>query len=325
MAGGHEHDHGVVPDADRRWLSIALALIVAFLLAEVVVGILTGSLALISDAAHMLTDAGAIALALVAMRLAARPPRGGYTFGLNRAEILSAQANGLTLLLLGAWLAYAAIRRLIEPADVAGAAVLVTALAGIVVNALATAALSRANRRSLNVQGALQHIVTDLFAFVATAVAGVVILVTGWTRADAVATLLVVVLMVRAGVRLVGQSGRIFLEAAPAGTDMPALGAELAALGGVAEVHDLHLWQITSGRPALSAHVLVQPGEDCHAVRGEIEALLRTRHHISHSTLQVDHVGTHGSPAVAGEPAQAHCEDPHGASYRPAAVTDTRS
>jgi cobalt-zinc-cadmium efflux system protein len=314
---GHAgHTHGVAADADRRWLTLALGLIAGFMAAEVVVGILARSLALISDAAHMLTDAGAILLALIAMRLAARPPRGGYTFGLKRAEILSAQANGLTMLLLGAWLAYEAIRRLIHPRPVAGVLVLVTALVGIGVNAAASWALSRANRTSLNVEGAFQHILTDLFAFIATALAGLVIVVTGWDRADAIATLVVVVLMARAGVRLVGRSGRIFLEAAPAGTDMPALGAELAALPGVAEVHDLHVWEITSGQPALSAHVLVDPGEDCHAVRVDIESLLRTRHHITHSTLQVDHAGTHGTPAVSDE----HCADPHGATYRPAST-----
>jgi cobalt-zinc-cadmium efflux system protein len=301
-ADHHGHDHGVRPDADRRWLLVALAVIAGFMVAEVVIGVVAGSLALLSDAAHMLTDAGAIVLALVAMRLAARPPRGGFTFGLKRAEILSAQANGLTLLLLGAVLAYSAIRRLISPPEVAG----------IVVNTVATAALRRANRASLNIQGAYQHILTDLFAFLATAVAGLVIVLAGWDRADAIASLLVVALMAKAGVSLVGQAGRVLLEAAPAGTDMPALGAELAALSGVAEVHDLHVWQITSGEPALSAHVLVDLDRDCHAIREEIEHRLRERYHIDHSTLQVDHTDRHGSPAILDE----HCADPHGAVYR---------
>jgi cobalt-zinc-cadmium efflux system protein len=302
-------------DADRRWLSVALALIAGFMLVEVVVGLLAHSLALISDAGHMLTDAGAILLALLAMRLAARPPRGGYTFGLNRAEILSAQANGLTLLLLGVWLGYAAIRRLLDPHPVAGGLVLATALVGIAVNALASWALSRANRTSLNVEGAFQHILTDLFAFIATAIAGVVILVTGSDRADPIATLLVVALMIRAGVRLVGQSGRIFLEAAPVGTDMPALGTELAGLPGVCEVHDLHVWQITSGQPALSAHILVEAGLDCHAVREKIEALVGARHKITHTTLQVDHA------AEIHPTGDGHCADPHGEVYRSEATS----
>ncbi|MEX3106720.1 MULTISPECIES: cation diffusion facilitator family transporter [unclassified Streptomyces] len=285
------HAHGVSADADRRWLGTALALITVFMAAEVVVGILASSLALISDAAHMLTDAVSIVLALVAMRLSARPARGGFTYGLKRAEILSAQANGLTLLLLGAWLAYEAVRRLVDPPDVEGGLMLATALAGIVVNIAATWCISRANRSSLNVEGAYQHILNDLFAFIGTAVAALVVVLTGFARADAIATLAVVALMAKAGYGLVRDSGRIFLEAAPAGLDPDAIGDELAARPSVAEIHDLHLWTITSGEPALSAHVLVAPDGDCHAVRRDLQRLLRTRHAITHTTLQVDHAG----------------------------------
>ncbi|WP_432991256.1 cation diffusion facilitator family transporter [Dactylosporangium sp. CA-233914] len=310
----HGHHHGVSRDADRRWLAVALGLIGGFMAGEVVIGVLARSLALLSDAAHMLTDAGAIALALLAMRLAARPPKGGYTFGLKRAEILSAQANGITMLILGAVLAVEAVRRLIHPPDVVGLPVLVTALAGVGVNLAAAWALSRANRASLNVEGAFQHIVNDLFAFIATAVAGLVMVTTGFTRADPIATLVVVALMIRAGLGLVRASGRIFLEAAPSGIDPPALGARLAGVPDVVEVHDLHVWQITSGEPALSAHVLVAPGRDCHAVRAAIEGLLRREYRITHSTLQVDHAGVPAGHTVSlGAP---HCDDSHGASYR---------
>jgi len=326
MAHDHDHEHGghhhgVSAGADRKWLTLALGLIIAFMAGEVVVGLLARSLALLSDAAHMLTDAGAIVLALVAMRLAARPPKGGYTFGLKRAEILSAQANGLTMLILAAVLAIEAVRRLLHPPAVTGGLVLVTALAGIVVNLAAAWAMSRANRSSLNVEGAFQHILNDLFAFIATAIAGLVMVTTGFTRADPIATLVVVALMVRAGVSLVRESGRIFLEAAPSGVDPPALGTRLAGLTGVVEVHDLHVWQITSGQPALSAHVLVTEGGDCHAVRATIEAMLRTDYRITHSTLQVDHADTDPSVStgfeVALDDADAHCADSHGASYRP--------
>ncbi len=252
--GGHSgHSHGVSADADRRWLGLALALITVFMAAEVVVGVLASSLALLSDAAHMLTDAASIVLALVAMRLAARPARGGFTYGLKRAEILSAQANGLTLLLLGAWLAYEAVRRLIAPPAVAGIAMLVTALVGIAVNVAATWCISRANRSSLNVEGAYQHILNDLFAFVGTAIAALVVVTTGFERADAIATLVVVALMVKAAYGLLRDSGRIFLEAAPADVDPDALGDRLVARADVVEVHDLHVWQITSGQSALSA------------------------------------------------------------------------
>ena len=302
----HDHDHSVPAGADRRWLVLALGLIGAFMAGEVVVGLIAGSLALLSDAAHMLTDAGAIVLALVAMRLAARPPRGGYTFGLKRAEILSAQANGVTMLLLAAWLAFEGVRRLIDPPAVAGNLVLITALVGVAVNVAAAWAMSRAHRSSLNIEGAFQHVLTDLYAFIATAVAGLVILTTGFARADAIATLIVVALMVKAGVGLVRESGKVFLEAAPAGLDPREIGVRLAGLRGVVELHDLHVWQITSGSPALSAHVLVAPGGDCHAVRASIERLLHDTYELTHSTLQVDH-------AAVGDP---HCEDAHGVSYR---------
>ncbi|AEV82955.1 cation diffusion facilitator family transporter [Actinoplanes sp. SE50] len=322
---GHDHDHGghshgVAADADRRWLSLALGLIGAFMIGEVVAGLIAHSLALLSDAAHMLTDAGAIVLALVAMRLAARPPRGGYTFGLKRAEILSAQANGLTMLILAVWLGVESIRRLIEAPPVAGRLVLITALVGIVVNLGAAWAMSRANRSSLNVEGAFQHVLNDLFAFIATAIAGVIMVTTGFTRADPIATLIVVVLMVKAGVGLIRESGRIFLEAAPTGIDPPALGARLAGVPGVVELHDLHVWQITSGQPALSAHVLVAEGLDCHAVRSDIESLLRRDYKITHSTLQVDHADTDPTRSTGYEVDLAdpggHCVDSHGESYR---------
>jgi len=312
--GGHAgHGHGghAGPDADRRWLTAALALIVGFMAVEFVVGLVAGSLALISDAGHMLTDAAAIALALVTIRLAARPASGEYTYGMKRAEILSAQANGITLLLLAAWFVYEGVRRLLDPPPVEGGLVLVTALVGIAVNLAATWCLSRANRTSLNVEGAFQHILNDLFAFVATAVAGLVVLLTGFTRADALAALVVAALMVKAGWGLIREANRVFLEAAPRSIDPDALGARLAAVDGVVEVHDLHVWEITSGEPALSAHVLVEPGTDCHAIRTAIERVLRGDR-IGHTTLQVDHTDEH-APAAAVD---VHCEQAHGPVHR---------
>ena len=298
MGHGHGHGHGVGRTADRRWLAAALALIVTFMAVEFVVGLIAGSLALISDAAHMLTDAAAIALALVAIRLAARPAQGGYTYGLRRAEILSAQANGITLLLLAAWFCYEGVRRLLDPPAVEGGLVLVTALVGIVVNVAATWCVSRADRSSLNVEGAFQHILNDLYAFIATAIAGLVVLTTGFARADAIAALVVAGLMIKAGWALLRESGRIFLEAAPRGVDPDRIGADLAAVEGVDEVHDLHIWEITSGEPALSAHVLVRPDVDCHAARLAIEQVLRADR-ITHTTLQVDHQEEVGAGATA--------------------------
>jgi cobalt-zinc-cadmium efflux system protein len=288
---GAGHGHAVGAGSDRRLLAAALALILGFMLAEVLVGIAAGSLALLADAGHMLTDAGAIGLALVAMRLAARPAAGAYTFGLRRAEILSAQVNGLTLALLTVLFAIGAVRRLVHPVEVAGAAVTTVAAIGIAVNLLATTLLAHADRRSLNVAGAFWHVATDLVAFVATLVAGVVILVTGWNRADAVATLFVCTLMAVASYRLLRDSGRIFLEAAPRGMDPTRVEAAVRRVEGVNDVHDLHVWEVTSGFPALSAHVLVDPSVDCHERRLAVEALLAEQFGIEHTTLQVDHQG----------------------------------
>jgi cobalt-zinc-cadmium efflux system protein len=285
-AHGPGHLHGV---EDARRLRLALALILAFMAAEVVAGILASSLALLSDAAHMLTDAAALGLSLVALRIAARPPGGAMTYGFGRVEILSAQANGVTLLLLAAWIVYEAIHRLVDPPAVEGGIVLVVALAGIVVNLGATVVLAGANRQRLNVEGSFQHILTDLFAFVATAVAGAVVLLTGFARADALASLVVAALMLLAGARLVKASARVFLEAAPPGLDPARIGRALAAHPGVVEVHDLHVWEVTSGFPALSAHVTARAGGDCHELRRALQHELAERFGLRHTTLQVDH------------------------------------
>ncbi|HYY22747.1 MAG TPA: cation diffusion facilitator family transporter [Thermoleophilaceae bacterium] len=296
------HQHGVPGrTADRRRLSLALALIVGFMAAEVVAGILAGSLALLSDAAHMLADAGAIGLALVASRLAERPAGGGFTFGLRRAEVLSAQVNGATLLALAVLIVYGAVRRLASPAEVDGAVVLGVALGGAVANLAATLALAGADRRSINVEGAFQHVVTDLAAFVAAAVAGAVIMVTGFDRADAIAALLVAALMARAAYGLLRESGRVLLEAAPQGVSPEQIGRALAAQPHVLEVHDLHVWEVTSGFPSLSAHVLVRPDCDPQRHRVQLARMLRERFGIEHTTLQVERAGA-GSGPLAIEP-----------------------
>ncbi len=289
---GHAgHSHGVSADADTGKLTIALVLIVGFMAIEVVVGILVSSLALLSDAGHMLTDAAAIALSLVAIRLAQRPAKGAMTYGLKRTEILSAQFNGATLLVLALLIIYEGIRRLISPPEVGGTAVLIVALVGIVVNLAATYTLSKANRQSMNVEGAFQHILTDLFAFLATAIAGAAIITTGFARADGIASLFVAAIMLRAAYGLLRDSGRVFLEAAPEGLDPDAIGRAMIAEAAVTEVHDLHVWEITSSFPALSAHVLVGRHSDCHASRRALEAMLNDRFELDHPTLQVDHDG----------------------------------
>jgi cobalt-zinc-cadmium efflux system protein len=289
VAHDHAHHHGVSPAADRRWLAVALGILVAFMAVEVVAGVLADSLALLSDAAHMLTDAGAVALALIAARLAARPAGGRFTFGLGRAEILSAQGNGATLLVLAGVIAVEAIRRLWSAPEVDGEVVVVVGLVGACVNVAAAAALGRAERRSLNVEGARAHVLTDLYASLAAAAAGVVVLATDFYRADAIASLMVAALMLLSGWRLLRDAGRVLLEGAPEGVDPQAVGNALAAQPGVVEVHDLHVWEVTSGFPALAAHVLVQPGDDCHAVRRTLQTMVGERFGIEHVTLQVDH------------------------------------
>jgi cobalt-zinc-cadmium efflux system protein len=283
----HDHDHRHADD--RRALAIALALIVAFLIAEVVAALIAGSLALLADAGHMLTDAGALAFALFAATLATRPAQGRWTFGYKRLEILAAQANGVTLLVVALLILYGSVRRLASPSDVRGGIVLAVALAGIAVNAAATAVLSRASRDSLNVRGAFLHVATDTAAFAGTGVAGALILVTGWDRFDPIASIGVAALMLWASWGLLRESTSIFLERSPAGIDPDAVGRALVDEREVVEVHDLHVWTVTSGFPALAAHVLVQPEADCHAIRRRLAQMLHDRFEVEHTTLQVDH------------------------------------
>lgn len=286
---GHSHHHGARVEGDQRRLLVALGLIAAFLVVEVVAAIAASSLALLSDAAHMLTDVAALGLALLAARLAARPAQGALTYGLGRAEVLSAQVNGVTLLILGGLILYGAIERLVNPVNVGGAVVVVVALVGAAVNIAATRMLAGGGQRSLNMEGAYRHLLTDLFAFLAAAVAGGVILLTGFDRADPIASLLVAALMLHSSWGLLKASGRVFLEAAPEGVDPNEIGHALAAFPGVVEVHDLHIWEVTTGFPALSAHVMVESGGDCHAARRALSTLLRERFGLEHTTLQVEH------------------------------------
>ncbi|MDX6516617.1 MAG: cobalt-zinc-cadmium efflux system protein [Gaiellaceae bacterium] len=300
MAHDHHHHHAHATD-DRRSLSIALGLIGTLLVAEVFAGLLAGSLALLADAGHMLADVLALAGALWAAQLARRPAGGRWTFGLSRAEVLAAQVNGLTLLLVGAWIVYGAIRRLIAPTEVHGGIVVVVALAAIAVNAAAAVALMGGRRRSLNVRAAFLHVATDMAAFAGTAVAGGLILVTGWNRFDPIASLFVAGLCFWSAVSLLRESTRIFLEGSPGEIDPVEVGRAIVAQDGVVEAHDLHVWTVTSGFTALSAHVLVEPERDCHALRHTLERVLEERFGLSHTTLQVDHATSGSQTVVLGE------------------------
>jgi cobalt-zinc-cadmium efflux system protein len=283
---GHEHHRA---DGDRRALAVALVLIGGLAVVELVAGIVGNSLALLADSGHLVSDVLALGFALVAAAVATRPAEGRWTFGFRRVEILAAQANGVMLGLVGIWIVYEAVRRLVSPPNVSGGLVLVVALVGIAVNLAATGVLSRASRESLNVRGAFLHVATDLAAFVGTAIAGGIVLLTGWNRADPIASLLVAGLMFWAAYSLLRDATAIFLELAPAGIDPADVGRAIVAVPHVVEAHDLHVWTVTSGFAAVSAHVLVEPGADCHGLRREIEGVLRERFHLEHTTLQVDH------------------------------------
>jgi cobalt-zinc-cadmium efflux system protein len=297
---GHSHSHAPSAGANRRWLTVALVLIAGFMAVEVVAGLLAGSLALLSDAAHMLTDAAAIGLALFAARLATRPAGGAYTFGFGRAEIVSAQINGAALFALAGVIAIEGVQRLGSPPGVDGPVVAAVGVAGALVNVAAFWALSRAERQSLNIAGARAHVLADLYGSVAAIAAGAVIAFGGPASVDALAALTVAALMLRSGWSLLRASTRVLLEAAPAGLDPDEIGRTLARMPGIVEIHDLHVWEVTSGFVAVAAHVVVAPDDDCHLRRRELQALLHDHFNIRHTTLQVDHESWH--PLVQIEP-----------------------
>jgi cobalt-zinc-cadmium efflux system protein len=287
-AGGQRHDHDH-PSASRKALLTVLAITLAFTVAEVVGGFLTDSLALIADAGHMLSDTFAIGLALVATTLALRPSTPRRSFGFQRAEILAAFVNGLLLVLVSAWIVWEAIQRLEDPPDVLAGWMLAVATLGLVANAVSAAILIRSGRESLNIEAALRHVVADLLGSLGVIVAAGIILVTGWTVVDPLISLGIALLIVGSAWGVLRDSTAILMEETPAGIDSAAVAQTIVMVPGVTSVHDLHVWRITSGFDALSAHVLVGRGDDCHARRRDIEQVLAEQFGITHTTLQVDH------------------------------------
>jgi cobalt-zinc-cadmium efflux system protein len=288
-AGGHAHGHG---SASRRALLAVLALTFVATVVEVAGGLLTGSLALVADAGHMLSDTFAIGLALGALTLARRPSTPRRSFGFRRAEILAAFVNGLLLVLVSGWIVWEAIQRIHDRPEVLGGWMLVVALAGLLVNAVAAAILVRSGRESLNVEAALRHVLADLLGSAGVLVAALVIVVTGWTLVDPLVSLAIAVLIVASAWGVLRDSTAILMEETPSGIDADAVARAIVDVPGVTSVHDLHVWRITSGFDALSAHVLVGRGDDCHERRREIERVLADRFGITHTTLQVDHDAT---------------------------------
>jgi len=293
----HDHDHARVDS--RRALATALALTAGFTVVEVVGGIAAGSLALLADAVHMLSDNVAIALSLVAVWLAAKPSTPERTYGYKRAEVLAALANGALLVALAIWIFVESIMRFRDPGDPLGGWMLAIALLGLCVNLASGAVLARARRGSLNVEAALRHVAADVLGSIGVAVAAVVILTTGWDQADPVVSIVIGVLVLASAWSILRDSTEILLESTPRGLDVDALGRRLAGAPGVVEVHDLHVWTITSGFTALSAHVLVRPGEDCHGRRRELERMVHDEFGIEHTTLQVDHAAEGGLVELA--------------------------
>jgi cobalt-zinc-cadmium efflux system protein len=298
---GHAHDHDARADSTRA-LAAALAVTAGYTVVEVVAGLLTGSLALLADAAHMLSDNVSIAIALAAMALSGTPATAKRTYGYKRAEVLAALVNGVILVALAIWIFYEAIRRVGDPPGVLGGWMLAVGISGIAVNVGAALILVRDRGRgaSLNVEAAFRHVLADLLGSLGVVVAAVVVVATGWVQADPLAGMVIAVLVLASSWTILRDSTTILLEGAPRGIDTEEVGRRLAAAPGVVEVHDLHIWTITSGFPALSAHVLVGRGEDCHARRRELERILAGEFRIHHTTLQVDHAGDHGGLVELG-------------------------
>jgi cobalt-zinc-cadmium efflux system protein len=288
----HSHAHASTPESDVRLLLLALSLIVVFFVVEVVAAILGHSLALFADAGHMLTDVGALGMSAWAIRLSKRPAEGRWTFGLKRAEILSAAVNGVTLVAIAVLIAVEAVQRLISPHHVDGGVVLTVALVGAGVNLVVVWLLSKANRTSLNIRGAFLHIVTDLFAFIGTAIAGLIIILSGWKRADPIASLFVVLLMIFTAWGLLRDSGKILLQASPDNLDLIHVRSHLSEVDHVLNVHDLHAWTVTSGQTTLSAHVVVE--DHCFdsghtpAILDALQQCLTEHFDVEHATFQLE-------------------------------------
>jgi cobalt-zinc-cadmium efflux system protein len=285
---GHHHAHlDVRRAANRRRMLAALGINVVLLAATIVGGILADSLALLADGGHLASDVAAIGIALVAARLASLAPTGARTYGLQRSEILGALINGVALVVVSALIVFEAIARFSDPPDVGGVGVLAIGLVGLAGNAAATVVLLGGEREDLNLEGVLRHSFGDALSSLGVVVAGAIVLLTGWNAADPIASLLIAGLIAASSWRLLKEPLDVLMEAAPPGMDAREIGETLAADRDVVEVHDLHVWTVTSGFPALSAHVVVCRGCDRDLVRRRLEQLLADRFEIHHTTLQV--------------------------------------
>ena len=289
--GGHDHAAG----ANKKALAVVLSFTLTYMIVEIIGGLITGSLALLADAAHMASDNVALGLALFAFWLSGRPATPNRSFGYKRGEILAALFNGVTIVAVSIWIFYEAYQRFFDPPEILGGWMMVVAVIGLLVNVAGAVILQRSAGENLNMQGALRHIVADLLGSVGVIVAALVILLTGWSYADPLVSVVIGVLVLFSSWRLLRDSVNILLEGSPPGMDANEVGKKMVSVEGVEEVHDLHVWEITSGFPALAAHVLVGENEDCHERRREVEKVLDREFGLEHTTLQVDHVGDHAA------------------------------
>ena len=286
----HTHAHAAHRARNRRLLGVVLALTAGYAVVELVGGLATGSLALLADAAHMFGDTATVGLALFASWLAGRPATARRSFGYQRAEILAALANGIALVAVAIWIFIEAAGRLSDPPRILGGWVLAVAAVGLVVNLLSAGILARASGESLNMLAAYRHVLADLAGSLGVITAALIVLTTGWRYADPLVGLAIGLLVLLSSWTILRDSVSILLESTPAGIEAEVVGRRMAGMEGVVEVHDLHIWTITSGFPALSAHVLVRAGDDCHDRRRQLETMLADEFGLSHTTLQVEHV-----------------------------------
>ena len=296
MSADHTHDHGpaglhlhATASTSLRSLTIALVLNAVYTLIEAIAALLTGSLSLLADAGHNLSDVVALSVAAGAVLLARRPPTPNRSFGFKRAEILAALFNAVSLIVIALIVFGGAARRFADPPEVPGGWLIAVATVGLLVNAIGAFAVFRPGGRDLNLRAAYVHLVGDALGSIGVIVTGIVIVTTGWRYADPLVGVLIGIYLVVSSWGVLRESTLVLLEAAPRGLDAEAIGQAIAGQPGVVEVHDLHVWQITSGFPSLSAHVLVREGDDCHGIRRSTERMLADRFGITHTTLQVDH------------------------------------
>jgi cobalt-zinc-cadmium efflux system protein len=297
-AQGPEIERGAAPggrdalaarrEGNRRRMLVAAAINAALIAAGLVGGVLTGSLALLADAGHVLSDLGAIGLAVLAGRFAERPGGPRRTFGFQRSEVIAALFNGLALVAIAVLIIAAAIHRLGDPPDVEGAGVIVLGLVGLAGNAAATLVLARGQREDINLEAVLRHSAADALGSLGVVASGTVVLATGWNAIDPLIGIAIAALILASSVRLVREPFDVLMEAAPPGVDVQAIARAIGSVSGVREVHELHVWSVTAGFEALAAHVVVARGQDRDRVRREVEFVLRSRYRIEHTTLQME-------------------------------------